>query len=59
MRRGGVEPSSAADTNILVGKCAIEKYKDTEGVIKIPGCPPDPAKLAKKLIRELCGTDAT
>jgi uncharacterized protein (DUF362 family) len=53
---GSIEPSSAADTNILVGKCAIEKYREKKGVIKIAGCPPDPAKLAKKLIKELCET---
>ncbi len=51
-----IEPSSEADANILVGKCAIEKYKDMDGIIKIPGCPPDPGKLSEKLNRELCGT---
>jgi uncharacterized protein (DUF362 family) len=53
-----VEPSRTAGSNVLVGKCAIEKYRDTDGVIKIPGCPPDPNQFSKKLIKELCGTDA-
>ncbi len=52
-----IEPSNEARTNVLIGKCAIEKFKDADGVLKIPGCPPDPAKMAQKLTRELCGQD--
>ena len=52
-----IEPSMTASANVLVGKCAIEKYRDAEGVIKIPGCPPDPPVLAKKLNKELLETD--
>ena len=52
-----IAPSRTAKTNILVGKCAIEKYRDVDGIIKISGCPPDPAKLSQRLVRALCAMD--
>lgn len=48
-----VEPDAEVRYNILLGKCSIEKYKNVEGVVKVPGCPPDPAKLAEKLEKAL------
>ena len=48
-----IPPSREAGTNVLVGKCAIEKFKEATGVVKIPGCPPDPGKFSQKLSREL------
>jgi uncharacterized protein (DUF362 family) len=49
----GVTPSSDAGCAVLLGKCAIERNKGIEGIIKVPGCPPDPGKLAEILTKKL------
>ncbi len=48
-----VSPSGKAKHTALVGKCALERFRDREDVIKIPGCPPDPAKMAEIMTKAL------
>ncbi len=36
-----------ATHTVLVGKCSIKKNKGFEGAVKVPGCPPDPAKFVE------------
>jgi uncharacterized protein (DUF362 family) len=48
-----VTPNEASAHPVLLGKCAIESNRGMEGAIKIPGCPPDPGKMAEIMTREL------
>lgn len=48
-----VTPSPDAGCAVLLGKCAIDRNKGMEGVVKVPGCPPDPAKLSEILTKKL------
>jgi uncharacterized protein (DUF362 family) len=50
-----VSPSSKAKHAVLLGKCAIEANKELKDIVKVPGCPPDPAKVAEILTRALVG----
>lgn len=38
---------------VLLGKCAIKRNKKIEKTIKVPGCPPDPAKVADIMTKAL------
>lgn len=48
-----VSPGTDSKCPVLLGKCAVEANRGLEGVIKVPGCPPDPGKMAEILTREL------
>ena len=48
-----VSPSMSAKHTVLLGKCAIQANKDLEDIVKVPGCPPDPAKMAEILTKAL------
>ena len=50
-----VTPSQGSRHPVLLGKCAIQQNKGMEGTIKVPGCPPDPAKVAEILTKALIG----
>ena len=39
--------------NVLLGKCAIKKNKALKDAIRVPGCPPDPAKVVEIMTRAL------
>ncbi|MFC1859644.1 DUF362 domain-containing protein, partial [Thermodesulfobacteriota bacterium] len=47
------EPTGDAKHTVLLGKCALEEHRELEGVVKVPGCPPDPAKMAEIMARDL------
>jgi uncharacterized protein (DUF362 family) len=48
-----VTPDAGSHYPVLLGKCAIEGNKGIEGAIKVPGCPPDPGKMADIMTRAL------
>jgi uncharacterized protein (DUF362 family) len=48
-----VTPSADSRYPVLLGKCAIDGNKGLEGAIKVPGCPPDPGKMADIMGRTL------
>lgn len=48
-----VAPSMGAKHTVLMGKCAIQSNKDLEDIVKVPGCPPDPAKVVEILTKAL------
>ncbi|UCF90593.1 MAG: DUF362 domain-containing protein [Desulfobacterales bacterium] len=48
-----VAPGKDTQHSVLLGKCAIQKNKGMEGAVKVPGCPPDPAKVAEILTKAL------
>ncbi len=50
-----VAPSKDTRHPVLLGKCAIQQNKGMEGTIKVPGCPPDPAKVVEILTKALVG----
>lgn len=47
--------SGTAHHTVLLGKCAIENNRKCENAVKIPGCPPDPAKMAELMDKHLLG----
>jgi uncharacterized protein (DUF362 family) len=51
----GKEARSSGGTgrNVLLGKCAIKKNKALKDAIRVPGCPPDPAKVVEIMTRAL------
>ena len=46
-------PDGDSKHSVLIGKCTIESNREIEGVIKIPGCPPDPGKMAEIMTKAL------
>jgi uncharacterized protein (DUF362 family) len=48
-----VTPSDDIPKPVLLGKCALKKNKGLKGAIKVPGCPPDPAKVAEILTKHV------
>lgn len=58
---GGAELCTGLDTTpqqdnkhtVLLGKCAIQANKELQDIVKVPGCPPDPAKVVEILTKAL------
>jgi uncharacterized protein (DUF362 family) len=50
-----ISPRFNTKHSILLGKCAIQSNKELEDFVKVPGCPPDPAKVVEILTRTLSG----
>jgi uncharacterized protein (DUF362 family) len=48
-----VSSSKTAKHTVLLGKCAIQANKDLQDIVKVPGCPPDPAKMVEILTKAL------
>ena len=48
-----VVPSFDSRHTVLIGKCSIRRNKKCENTIKVPGCPPEPAKIASILKKAL------
>ena len=48
-----VSPSKDAKHTVLLGKCAIQANKDLQDIVKVPGCPPDPARMVEILTKAL------
>ena len=48
-----VTPSNDTPKPVLLGKCAIQANKGVKGAVKVPGCPPDPAKVTEILTKAL------
>jgi len=46
-------PTVDTDHTILLGKCAIKTNKALKNAIRVPGCPPDPAKIVEIMTKAL------
>ena len=46
-------PGKDAKYPVLMGKCALKRNKGLKDAIKVPGCPPDPAKVAEIMTKAL------
>ena len=46
-----VIPRGEMRYTVLMGKCAISRNKKIQKTIKVPGCPPDPEKVAAILTK--------
>jgi Ni,Fe-hydrogenase I small subunit len=48
-----IKPGQDTRHTVLLGKCAIKSNKELEDIVKVPGCPPDPAKVVEILTKAL------
>lgn len=46
-------PQEGARCAVLLGKCAIDRNKGVDTAVKVPGCPPDPMKMAEIMTKAL------
>ena len=48
-----ITPRQDTKHTVLLGKCAIKSNKELKDIVKVPGCPPDPAKVVEILTKAL------
>ena len=46
-------PSVDGGRTVMLGKCAIKANKTVKDAIRVPGCPPDPAKVVEIMTKAL------